>query len=90
MLPTTAIIKHAITKHCPIVTGKDQTILLAENVFNKFFISKTIAAQDQVKMILSAFKDVHICDWITTDRQCLLALTFEKFIEELWVNFPLG
>jgi hypothetical protein len=90
MSSTTASIEHAITKHCPIVTGGDltpQTLLLAENAFNKFFITKTIAAEDQVKIILGAFKDVHIHDWIATDRQRLLALTFEKLIEELQVNF---
>jgi hypothetical protein len=90
MSPTTATIEHAITKHCLIITGRDltpQTLLLAENVFNKFFIAKTIAGEDQVKMILGAFKDVHIRDWITTDCQCLLTLTFEKFIEELQINF---
>jgi hypothetical protein len=50
--------------------GRDltlKTLLLAENAFNKFFIAKTIAAEDQVKMILGAFEDIHICHWIATD-----------------------
>ena len=59
----TATVKHPITKHCPIVTGGDltpQTILILENTFNEFFIAKNVAKEDEVKLILGAFKDVHV------------------------------
>jgi hypothetical protein len=79
MSHTTATVEHAITKHCPIVTGRDltpRTLLLAENVFNDFFITKTIAAENQVKMILGVFKDIHIHNWIATDHQHLLTCSY--------------
>jgi hypothetical protein len=63
MAPNTASIKHSITKHCPVITGDDltfQLLLLAENVFEEYFIAKTVVKEDQVKLILGAFKDIHI------------------------------
>ena len=86
----TATIEHPITKHCPILTGGDltpQTILLAGNTFNKFFIAKNVKKANQVKLILGAFKDAHIHDWISTNCECLLKLSFEEFIAELRTNF---
>jgi hypothetical protein len=46
-----------------------QMLLLAENAFNEFFIAKAIPKENKVKLILGAFKDVHICDWIATDHE---------------------
>jgi hypothetical protein len=85
----TATVEHPITKHCPILTEGDltpQTILLAENAFNKFFIAKNVKKANQVKLILGAFKDAHICNWISTNREHL-KLSFEEFIAELRTNF---
>jgi hypothetical protein len=65
MAPNTASIKHSITKHCPVVTGGNltpQLLLLAENAFEEYFITKMVIKEDQVKLILRAFKDVHIQD----------------------------
>ena len=62
-------------------------ILLAENTFNEFFIAKNVEKADQVKLILGMFKDAHICNWISTDCERLLKLSFEEFIAELRTNF---
>jgi hypothetical protein len=85
-----AVIEHPITKHCPLLTAGDltpQTLLLAENAFNEFFIAKGTAKEEEVKLILGAFKDVHIQDWIATDRERLLTLTFSTSMAELRKNF---
>src|ERR1700678_1552709 len=84
-----ATIEHAMTKHCPILTGGDttpQTLLILENTFNEFFIAKNISQEDQVKLILGAFTCVHIWDWIATDREHILTLTFDKFMTQLCKN----
>jgi hypothetical protein len=84
-----ATVGHPITKHCPIITGGDltlQTILLAENAFNKFFITKNVAKEEKVKLILGTFKDVHIRNWIATDHEQLLELTFREFLGKLHAN----
>ena len=86
MASLTATVEHPVTKHCPIVTGGDltpQTVLILENVFNEFFIAKNVSKEDEVKLILGAFKDVHVRDWIATDRVRLLGLKFEEFMAEL-------
>ena len=85
-----ATVEHPVTKHCPLIMGGDltpQTLLLAKNAFHKFFIAKNVAKEDEIKLILGAFKDVHVCDWIATDRERLLALTSEEFMVELRTNF---
>ena len=90
MTSNLAIVEHPVTKHCPVLTGGDltpQTLLLAENAFNEFFIAKNVPKEDEVKLILEAFKDVHIRDWIATDRERLLKLTFDEFMAELHTNF---
>lgn len=76
-----ATVEHLITKHCPILSGGEttpQTLLLLENAFQEFFIAKNVSEEDQVKLILGAFKCVHIRDWIATDRPHLLTLTFNN------------
>ena len=85
-----ATVEHPVTKHCPIITGGDltpQTLLLAENTFNEFFIAKGVPTEDEIKLILGTFKDVHIRDWIATDRERLLGLTFSEFMSEVRTNF---
>lgn len=85
-----ATLKHLVTKHCPVLTDRDltpQTLLQAENAFNKFFIAKSVAKEDKVKMILGAFKDMHIRDWIATNQEHLLDSTFKDFMAELHTNF---
>src|ERR1700678_1636310 len=85
-----ATVEHPITKHCLILTGGDptpQTLLILENAFNEFFIAKNVTPEDQVKVILGACKCVHIRDWIATDREHILSLTFEEFMADLHKNF---
>src|SRR5271154_5806281 len=64
-----------------------QTMLLLENAFNEFFVAKSIEDSDRVRYILGAFKDVHVRDWISSDRSALLLLSFEDFMTELHNNF---
>ena len=64
-----------------------QTLLLAKNMFQEFFIAKSIADKEKVKLILGVFKDMHIRDWIATDCVCLLGLIFDDFMSELCTNF---
>ena len=85
-----ASVKHALVKHCPVLTAGSitpQTMLLFENACNEFFISKSIDDDDRVKNILGAFKDVHVRDWVASERRSLLLLTFEDFMSELRKNF---
>jgi hypothetical protein len=90
MSRSVATVEHVINKHCPILTGGDtmpQTLLILENTFNEFFIAKNVSQEDQVKLILGAFKCVYIWDWIATDRDHILTLSFNKFMTELRKNF---
>ena len=90
MSRSTATVEHPVTKHCPILTGGEttpQTFLILENTFNEFFIAKGVSKENQVKFVLGAFKCVHIRDWIATDREHILTLTFDDFMSELRKNF---
>ena len=54
---------------------------------NEYFIAKDIDDKDKVKKILGGFKDVHIRNWITSDRECLLTLDYSAFMAELHTNY---
>jgi hypothetical protein len=90
MTSNLSTVKHPITKHCPIITSGEltpQILLLTKNAFNEFFIVKTVFKEDEVKLILRAFKDVHIRDWIVMDHEHLLAVTFTTFMAKLCSTF---
>ena len=85
-----AFIEHPVTKHCLILTIGDvspKALVDLIDAHNKYFIVKDINDADKVKKILGRFKDVHIRDWITSDREHLLALDYEAFIAELHANY---
>jgi len=90
MASTLATVEHPITKHCPILTAGDITpkaIVDLGDAHNEYFIAKEIEDTDKVKKILGGFKDVHIRDWIASDRVRLLALSYEDFMAELQTNY---
>jgi len=52
-----------------------------------FFDAKEIPADKQVWKIPAGIKDHHIKDWISVEREALLALTFEEFMVEFRTNY---
>ena len=85
-----AFVKHPVTKHCPILTAGDispKALVDLVDAHNEYFIAKDIDNKDKVKKILGGFKDVHICDWITSDRERLLTLDYSAFMAELCTNY---
>jgi len=57
------------------------------DALNEYFIAKDIDDADKVKKIRGGFKDVHIRDWIASDRERLLKLEYSAFMEELRLNY---
>ena len=52
-----------------------------------FFISKSVPAEKQVTMIIPSMKDLRIDDWITAERDHIIALTFAAFMAKLRLNY---
>jgi hypothetical protein len=52
-----------------------------------FFDAKEIPADKQVRKILAGIKDHRIKDWISVEREALLALSFEDFMSEFRTNY---
>lgn len=82
-----AFIEHPVTKYCLILTTGDMSLVDLVNAHNEYFIAKDINNKDKVKKILGRFKDVHIRDWIASDRERLLALDYKAFMTELRTNY---
>ena len=85
-----AFVEHAVAKHCLILTAGDvspKVLVDLVDAHNEYFIAKDIDNADKVKKILGRFKDIHICDWIASDRERLLALDYEAFMAELHANY---
>ena len=90
MAPNIAFVEHPVTKHCPILTAGDvspKALVDLVDAHNEYFIAKDIDDDDKVKKILGGFKDVHIRDWISSDRERLLKLEYSAFMEELRLNY---
>ena len=86
MSSNVAFIEHPVMKHCPILTTGNVSPKALVDAHNEYFIVKDINDKDKVK-ILGGFKDVHISDWITSNRECLLALDYLAFMDELCTNY---
>jgi len=57
-----------------------------DNCIN-FFDAKEIPADKQVQKILTGIKDHRIKDWISVERETLLALSFKDFMSEFHTNY---
>ena len=85
-----AFVEHPVTKHCPILTTGDvspKALVDLVDAHNEYFIAKDIDDKDKVKKILGGFKDMHIHDWIASDRERLLTLDYSAFMAELRTNY---
>jgi hypothetical protein len=85
-----AFVEHPVTKHCLILTTGDvspKALVNLVDAHNKYFIAKDIDDKDKVKKILGRFKDVHIRDWIASDRERLLTLDYSAFMGKLHTNY---
>ena len=85
-----AYVDHPVTKHCPILTTGDvspKALVDLVDAHKEYFIAKDIADTDKVKKILGGFKDIHIRDWISSDCDRLLLLSYKDFMDELRSNY---
>ncbi|KAF8196515.1 hypothetical protein BJ912DRAFT_1056333 [Pholiota molesta] len=85
-----ATVEHPVTKHCPILTAGEihpKVLVDLSDAHHEYFIAKDIADADKVKKILGGFKDVHIRDWISCERDRLIALSYKDFMAEIRSNY---
>ncbi|KAF8176500.1 hypothetical protein BJ912DRAFT_930713 [Pholiota molesta] len=90
MPSSNATVEHSVTKHCPVLTAGDihpKVLVDLSDAHNEYFIAKDIAEADKVKKILGGFKDVHIRDWISCERDRLIALSYKDFMAEVRANY---
>ena len=90
MSSTKAIVDHPITKHCPILSAGDITpkaLIDLEDAHNEFFIAKEVNETEKVKKIFGGFKCVHVRNWIASERENLLKLSYDEFMTELRSNY---
>jgi hypothetical protein len=58
-----------------------------EHGCRNYFIHKKIPADDQVSLIIGGILDSRAADWISADRNCLIALSFDSFMIEFRTNY---
>ena len=58
-----------------------------EHGCRNFFVHKKIVADDQVSLIISGIVDSRIGDWISAERDRLIALSFDAFMVEFRTNY---
>jgi hypothetical protein len=53
-----------------------------EHGCKNYFIHKKIITDDQVVLIIGGIQDSRVGDWISGERDCLIALSFDDFMIE--------
>ena len=87
-MTTGASIIHTAYNHPPTVTEGELTpkiVMEFEQLCHTFFDNAKggIPEEQRVARILSAFKDTLVCNWISSNRLKLIALSFDNFLAEL-------
>ena len=52
-----------------------------------YFIHKGVITDDQVSLIIGGILDNHAGDWIISDHECLISLSFKMFMAEFHSNY---
>jgi hypothetical protein len=58
-----------------------------EDACGRYFESKEIEEDKQVKGILPGIRDLCIRDWLTSDHKCIRELRFKDFMEEFHATY---
>jgi hypothetical protein len=58
-----------------------------EHGCRNFFVHKKIIADDQVSLIIGGILDNRVGDWISAERDRLIALSFDDFMVEFHTNY---
>ena len=85
-----AIVEQNVLNKVPVLLQGDLTpsaMCQYENACLGFFESKEIAVDKQVRKILARLHDDCIQDWISIDREAILAHTFTEFMTEFRSGF---
>jgi len=88
-MSTTASVEPTSGK-APVLTAGDispAVMMDFENAALDFFVAKSVPAEKQVTMIIPGIKDLRIRNWITAERECIIALSFANFVSELHTNY---
>ena len=85
-----ATVEQSSPSKVPILTAGDispAVMCQFEHACLNYFIHKKIVADDQVPIILGSLLDHHVTDWISADRDRIVALPFVAFMIEFKTNY---
>lgn len=85
-----ATVEQSSPSKVPILTAGDISPAVMrqfEHACLNYFIHKKIVADDQVPIILGSLLDHHVTDWISADRDRIVALPFVAFMIEFRTNY---
>ncbi|KIM73371.1 hypothetical protein PILCRDRAFT_81196 [Piloderma croceum F 1598] len=85
-----AAVKQSSPSKVPILTAGDISPAVMrqfEHSCQNYFIHKKIIADDQVLLIIRGILDNCVSDWISTKRDCLIALSFDTFMINFHTNY---
>ena len=63
------------------------TMCQFEHTCMNYFIHKKVIADNQVSLIIGGILDDRVGDWIVSDRDRLIALSFDDFMTEFHTNY---
>src|ERR1700691_620857 len=85
-----ATVEQTSPSKVPILTAGDISPAVMRQFHHaclNYFVHKKVIADDQVSMIIGGLLDHRIADWISADRERIVALPFTAFITEFRTNY---
>ena len=85
-----ASVEQSSPSKVPILTAGDISPVVMcqfEHSCKNYFIYKKVIADDQVSLIIGRILDSHMSDWISADRDHLIALSFAVFMVDFHNNY---
>jgi hypothetical protein len=85
-----ATVEQSAPSKVPVLTAGDispATMRQFEHACMNYFIHKKVIADDQVSLIIGGILDDRVGDWIVSDRDLLVALSFDDFMTEFHANY---
>ena len=85
-----ASVEQTAPSKVPILTARDISPMIMcqfEHACMNYFVHKKVIADDQVSLVIGSILDDHVGDWLVSNHDCLVNLSFNDFMDEFCTNY---
>ena len=85
-----ASVEQATLSKVPVLTAGDISPMVMhqfKHTCMNYFVHKKVIANDQVSLVIGGILDDRVGDWLISDCDCLVNLSFNDFMDEFRTNY---